>query len=52
MAIKGAKAQRLADEVLQRVGPHLPADAQVTIVQMGSTSFFTRLWGSNSRPLV
>jgi hypothetical protein len=42
MAIKGAKAQRLADEVLQRVSPHLPEDAQVTIVQLGSSRFLMR----------
>ena len=54
MAIKGAKAQRLADEVLRRVGPHLPAEGQVTIVHMGSSRFFHR-WmpnGSVASPII
>jgi hypothetical protein len=40
MAIKGAKAQRLADEVLSRLAPHLPPGAQVTIGTIGGTRAF------------
>lgn len=40
MAIKGAKAQRLADEVLRRVAPHLPPGGEVRIVVWGRTRAF------------
>ena len=40
MAIKGTKAQRLAEEVLRRVAPHLPPGAEVSIVASGRTKAF------------